>query len=290
MPSSSKNESSVLGKSILKRMQHQRSVCQIGVIRALILSTMKDTKYIDLNADLGEGMGNDARLMPYLSSCNIACGGHFGDEESVRNAIRLAKAQGVKIGAHPSFPDKINFGRTTIEITPDELRRSLIEQIGMFLEVAAYESVTVNHIKSHGALYNLAAEDKKTAELICSVINYFEHGLKIYAPRDSEMASAAVRSGIKVVYEAFADRVYNDDLSLVSRSKPNALIIEPRKVFEQVKHLAKSVKVITVNGIEKRLEADTFCLHGDSENAVEILRYLDRNLKIENIRIYKSKL
>jgi len=249
---------------------------------------MEETKYIDLNADLGEGMGNDAQLMPFLSSCSIACGGHFGNIDTVRDAIRLAKVHGVKIGAHPSFPDKNNFGRAIIEIEPDSLRESLIEQVSMFLNVAVSEGVMVNHIKPHGALYNLAAIDKSTAELICSVINHFELGIKIYAPYNSEMASVADRSNIEVVFEAFADRAYNDDLTLVSRSEPNALILEPFKVFEQVKHIAKYERIITVNEVGKRIKADTFCVHGDGENAVEILKYLDRKLKNENIHIYKS--
>lgn len=240
---------------------------------------------IDLNCDLGEGLNNEAQLIPYLSSCNIACGGHAGDKSTMQQVVRLAKQNNVKIGAHPSFPDKINFGRKIVQMTPNDLKSTLIEQIENLLKITSSESVTLNHIKPHGALYNLAAKESKIANVIAEVLKHFDMNLKLYAPYDSVMAEVAKQQKIEIVYEAFADRNYNSDLSLVSRSNPEALITDSNLVFEHVKRIINIGKVKAINGVEVRLKVDTFCVHGDQQNALEVLRNLSTNLKAIGVSI-----
>ena len=230
---------------------------------------------INLNCDLGEGLNNEAELMPYLSSCNIACGGHAGNEATMRQIVKLAKSHSVKIGAHPSFPDKANFGRQIMKIDAADLKASLILQIQSLLDIVHSENTEMHHIKPHGALYNLAAKDEATAKIILQVIQSFGLNLKLYAPYKSVIAEWAVALKVEVVNEAFADRNYNDDLSLVSRSNFNALIKSKEAVFEHVNHIMTTGKVSTTNRVEVALKADTFCVHGDHKNAKEILRYLN---------------
>ncbi|MEM6515249.1 MAG: 5-oxoprolinase subunit PxpA [Bacteroidota bacterium] len=240
---------------------------------------------IDINVDLGEGYNNESQLMPYLSSCNIACGGHAGDEKTMLEVVRLAKQHGIKIGAHPSFPDKKNFGRMPMIIGAEQLTRSLVNQVETFLSIASEENIRVNHIKPHGALYNLAAKELKTATIIIEVIRHFDLKLKLYAPYKSVVANEAIAHGIEVVYEAFADRNYNNDLSLVSRTKPNAVINNPESVLRHLKSMAEHHQVLTINGVGKELKADTFCIHGDNKNAETILKFLSQKLGAENIEI-----
>jgi len=240
---------------------------------------------VDINADLGEGLNNEARLMPFLSSCNIACGGHAGDKQTMLSSILLAKKHQVKIGAHPSFPDRENFGRKPMEISEKDLKNSLINQIKTFISIATSENTKLHHIKTHGALYNLAAKNEKVARIIANAVNYFDLQLKLYAPYESVMARVASEHNIEVIFEAFADRNYNDDLSLVARSNSNAIIVDPKSVFEHVKLIVLNHKVRTLGGVEKRLKAETFCVHGDHANAEQILRFLNAQLQLENIKI-----
>ena len=231
---------------------------------------------IDINADVGEGLHNEAQLMPYLNSCNIACGGHAGDAETMKTVIRLAEEYQVKIGAHPSFPDRENFGRNILNISSEALKKSLMAQLESFQEVISSERATLHHVKPHGALYNLAAKDAATAEVILEAMKSLHIEAKLYAPYGSMLAKLAYRKGIPVVYEAFADRNYQEDLSLVPRSRPHALITEPKAVFEQVQRMVLEGKVHTETGKEVPIKAATFCVHGDQENALEILKYLNK--------------
>ena len=240
---------------------------------------------IDINADVGEGIGNEKKLMPYLSSCNIACGGHAGDLETMRYTAQMAKSENVKIGAHPSFPDKKNFGRLKMEMEPAELYKSLKHQVRMLQTVLDAESLKLNHIKPHGALYNLAAKDKNIARVIIEVVKSITNPVRLYAPFNSEIAKLALSENIDVVYEAFADRNYNDDLSLVSRKKEDAIITDKDQVLNHVLRMVNRQKVRTISGKEVELKASTFCVHGDTENAVEILKYLHQKLQENNIKI-----
>lgn len=241
--------------------------------------------YIDINADVGEGLNNEMELMPYLSSCNIACGGHAGDLKIMQNVVRLAKTHKVKIGAHPSFPDKDNFGRVEMEMSSEKLFVSLKEQIRNLLTELQSQEVLLYHIKPHGALYNLAAKNKKTARVIIDVVKSFSMPLKIYAPYNSVIAKIAKEENIEVVFEAFADRNYNEDLSLVSREKNDAILTDKNAILKHIFNMIKNKKITTINGVEVSIKASTFCVHGDTENAVEILRFLNTELPKKGIKI-----
>ena len=245
-----------------------------------------NSKTIDINADVGEGLANEADLMPFLSSCNIACGGHAGDIETMTEVIRLANKHNVKIGAHPSFPDKENFGRAIMKLSSTDLYNSLKAQIRSLQSVLQKEKAQLHHVKPHGALYNLAAKDEKTAKVIVEVVKRLELSLSIYAPFNSELARMAKQENIEVVFEAFADRNYNDDLSLVSRQNNDAVISDKIEVLNHILYMKNHEKVKTVNGAEVLLNASTFCVHGDTENALEILRFLNEELPNNNIKIH----
>lgn len=240
---------------------------------------------IDINADVGEGLGNESQLMPYLSSCNIACGGHAGDIDTMTSVVKLAKENNVKIGGHPSFPDKTNFGRVIMQISPKDLFMSLKSQIEDLQSILHAQNLQLNHIKPHGALYNLAAKSKKTAEIIIEVIKHMEQPVKLYAPYQSVIAELANKEQISVVYEAFADRNYNKDLSLVSRDKDDAIINNKEGVLTHVLRMIKQQKVKAIDGIEVPILASTFCVHGDTKNALEILKYLNKELSKNGIKI-----
>ena len=240
---------------------------------------------VDINADVGEGLNNEKDLMPYLSSCNIACGGHAGGAETMTNVIRLAKKYNIKIGAHPSFPDKKNFGRVVVNMSAADLYSSLKAQIRTLQSVLYKENVQLHHIKPHGALYNLASKDEKTAGVVIEVIKSISLPLKLYAPYNSIIAEVAIAENIEVTYEAFADRNYNNDLSLVSRKNNNAILNDKGVVLEHVLRMIQQQKVKTINGIEVEIIASTFCIHGDTEKALQILKYLNRELPKNRIEI-----
>ncbi|WP_225037140.1 5-oxoprolinase subunit PxpA [Winogradskyella sp. SM1960] len=246
---------------------------------------MKNVIQIDINADVGEGIGNEADLMPYLSSCNIACGGHAGDLASMRAIVKLAIRDKVKIGAHPSFPDKLNFGREIMELSATDLYASLKHQIRSLQAVLQNEGACLNHIKPHGALYNLAAKDEKTARVIIEVINSIASPIKLYASFNSVLAKVAKQAEVEVLFEAFADRNYNEDLSLVSRKNKDAILHEKEAVLNHILNMIKYQKVKSVSGVEVPIKASTICVHGDTDNAIEIVRYLSGNLKKYNIQI-----
>lgn len=240
---------------------------------------------IDINADVGEGIGNEAELMPLLSSCNIACGGHAGDYNTMTEVVRLAKQHQVKIGAHPSFPDRINFGRVVLKLKEQDLYESLSAQINSFLDVLNEQDASLHHIKPHGALYNLAAKDDVTARVIVEVVKSLDLSVKLYAPYKSIMASLAERNTIEVVYEAFADRNYNTDLSLVSRNNDNAILQNETDVLEHVLRMVKDQNVLSVQDDILPIKAATFCVHGDTLNALKILKYLRQELPKQDVLI-----
>lgn len=242
-------------------------------------------KTIDINADVGEGLNNEAQLMPFLSSCNIACGGHAGDESTMTSVVKLAEQHQVKIGAHPSFPDKANFGRLQMDISIVDLLESLKNQVDALLKILNTENVSLHHIKPHGALYNLANTDKGYAELVISLMKHYDKSIKLYAPYESVVAKMAESEGVDVVFEAFADRNYNEDLTLVSRTQPNALIEDERQMGDHVLNMVLNDQVKTVNGIEKHILAATICFHGDHPHAAHHLQVLTKQLTKKNIQI-----
>ncbi|MDT0688193.1 5-oxoprolinase subunit PxpA [Salegentibacter sp. F188] len=242
---------------------------------------------IHINCDLGEGGEYDEELMPLISACNIACGGHAGDEEIIRKTIDLAIANNVEIGAHPSYPDKENFGRKSMIISEEKLEESVRNQVELVQRITAEKGVEVTHIKPHGALYNDAAKDEKIAKIILNSIRKTGSNYVLYAPYNSVISKLA-KGEFKVILEAFADRNYNEDFSLVSRSKSQAVLHEKEDVFHHVFAMFSEEKMVALNGVKKDFKADTFCLHSDTKNAVEILNYLQLKLKGKNIEIKKK--
>ena len=232
---------------------------------------------VNINADLGEGAGQDAELMPLLSSCNIACGGHAGDRDSIIETIELARKFDVKIGAHPSYPDREHFGRIRPNIDDLALEESLADQLELFFHTAKKIGVDVHHVKAHGALYNDASADGKTAQLFLNTLKRLGITTKIYAPFESKM-HGLVSDDYQVIYEAFIDRAYNEDLSLVNRSHKDALHQTPERAWKQLYELYFLEEVTTASGIKTAIQADTFCIHGDHPGAVRILRYLREEL------------
>lgn len=240
---------------------------------------------IDINVDMGEGVGNEHLLMPYISSCNIACGGHYGDHDSMTAVVQLAKQHKVKIGAHPSFPDIENFGRAVVDMSCVALYASIKSQIEAIMRVIREEHAALHHVKPHGALYNQAAIDANTAKVIIEVMKSIALPLKLYVPYKSVIADLAIQENIPIVYEAFADRNYNADLTLVSRSKSNAIITEKEQLFEHVYQMLISEKVRTIDGGEVEIKADTFCVHGDNAEAIKLIEFLSHKLKENHIKI-----
>ena len=240
---------------------------------------MKNLK-IDINADVGEGIGNEDQLFPLISSCNIDCGGHAGNLETMLSVVRLAKKNNLKIGAHPSFPDRKNFGRKIMNISKDKLVKSLKNQIQALKTILIQENVDLNHIKPHGALYNFASNDKETARIIIDLTK--EINTKLYAPYSSLISKMAREEGVKICNELFIDRNYNSNLTLVSRDNPNALIENSNEMFKHVYNIINN-KIISVDKKEISVEFDTLCIHGDNPNAIELLEEL--HLKLNNIEI-----
>lgn len=236
---------------------------------------------IDINADVGEGIGNESELFPMISSCNIACGGHAGDKQSMLTTVRLAKKNNIKIGAHPSFPDKINFGRKILTIDRKNLFKSLKNQIESLQNILNQENIKLNHIKAHGALYNLAANDRKTAKIIIDLVK--EINVKLYVPYNSLIAEIAKKQGVDICNELFIDRNYNSDLTLVSRDHPNSMIKDSESIFKHVNGIIND-KTITAIDLKKiPVEFDTLCIHGDSKNVINLIK--DLHIKLNNIGI-----
>jgi len=240
---------------------------------------------IAINCDVGEGVSNEHLLMPYISSCNIACGGHYGDVKTMDNTIAIAIENNVLIGAHPSFPDKENFGRKILKMTPEALQKSIESQLLLFKSRLDLVGAKMNHIKPHGALYNLITVDVATAKIFLKAIDKYAKSVFLYVPYNSVIARLAIEKNIRVVYEVFADRNYNSDLSLVSRIQENALITDSVAVFKHVVHMYQHQEVIAISGEKKPIIADTFCVHGDQEKALSILIYLSEHLKKQGIAI-----
>jgi len=241
--------------------------------------------HIDLNCDLGEGVGIEAAILPYVSTINIACGAHAGDEALIRNTIRLAKAQQVAIGAHPSYPDRENFGRAVLPITAEDLQRSVRQQIDLVRNIAFKEQYPITHIKLHGALYNQAAKEDALATLLVETIVAIDPLLLVFGLPGSALEQRAVQYSLQFVKEAFADRTYQDDGSLTPRTHPNALIEDNSDCIQQVLRMIRQQEVVTLSGKIIPLSAETVCLHGDGLHAVAFAKSLWQELQKENIII-----
>ena len=231
---------------------------------------------LNINCDLGEGLNNEHIIMPLIDSCNIACGGHAGDNGSMIECVEISIKNNVKIGAHPSYPDKINFGRKKIDISPSELSYSIISQIESLETIADSYGLELNHIKAHGALYNQMIIDAELSNFYLDTIKDFKNKCSLFIPYKSEIEKIALKKGFSIIYEVFGDRNYNDDLSLVSRNNKNALITDPESVVNHIKTIKETESVKTINGNFKKIKFDTICIHSDTNNSIEILKKINQ--------------
>jgi UPF0271 protein len=228
----------------------------------------------DLNADVGESfgawsIGSDEALIPLVTSVNVACGAHAGDPATILRTVALAGRHGVAVGAHPGYPDLAGFGRRDLDMSPDDLRASLVVQVGAILAAATVAGVPVRHVKPHGALYNRSARDEELAATVAAAIRGLDAGLALVGLAGSRSIDAARVAGLPVLAEAFADRRYEADGSLRSRSLPGALL-GPDEAAAQAVSIARDGRVTAGDGSRLIVDADTLCIHGDSPGAVEI--------------------
>ena len=232
---------------------------------------------IDINCDMGEGLNNEELFMPYITSCNIACGGHAGNEKTMRRVVALALKHDVNIGAHPSYPDTENFGRKSIDISPTDLIQSIKNQVKSLQRIVEEEGGILHHIKPHGALYNEVAEDMDLANTFFDAISDYKNTCELYLLSNSFAAVLARQKGFIVREEAYADRSYNNDLSLVSRIKDNAVLTDANEVLEHATRMLNN-QVKTIDGHIVSIKSDTFCVHSDTKNAESLVKILYEQL------------
>ncbi|MFN2477238.1 MAG: 5-oxoprolinase subunit PxpA [Chthoniobacterales bacterium] len=226
---------------------------------------------VDLNADLGEGAGHDAELLALVTSANIACGLHAGSELMMREALLAAKERGVAVGAHPSFDDRENFGRREMSLPEEEIVLLVTRQLRAFREVSHSLGVRPNHVKPHGALYNMAARDEVIADAIACAVLSIDPELIVFAPGNSELSRAAEARELRVAREVFADRNYMPDGSLVPRSAENAMLHDPEAAADRVFAMLRDKNVRAIDGTDVPVQVDTICVHGDTPDAVEFV-------------------
>jgi UPF0271 protein len=240
---------------------------------------------IDLNCDLGEGCGADHVLIPLVSSVNIACGGHAGDDRTMRDAVRVARAAGVNIGAHPGFEDPANFGRVEIACSSDQIHSLITRQVSRLRAIALAEGAALGHVKPHGALYHVVNRDSSAARAVIEAIGAIDASLAVVTPAGSALESAAIAAGLRPVAEAFADRTYQPDGTLTPRTQPNAIIHDPDAAATQAIEIIRHQRATTIDGCTIEVRAQTLCVHGDGQQAVPILTHLRNRLAEVGINV-----
>ena len=245
---------------------------------------------IDLNSDLGESFGRwtlgaDAELMASISSCNIACGYHAGDPEVMRRTVRLARDNGVAIGAHPGLPDLVGFGRRTMSVTASEVEDFVLYQIGALAAIAKAEGVRLQHVKPHGALYNMAVKDRGLADGIARAVASFDPTLFLFGLPGTELLRAGESAGLPLVAEGFADRSYEADGSLTPRSQPDAVIHDPAEVVTRAIRMVREGVVISRDGEEVPMRVGTICTHGDTPGSAALVRRIRDGLERAGIKV-----
>lgn len=255
---------------------------------------MSEQLTVDLNCDLGESfgryqMGDDAAILHFITSANIACGFHAGDPSVMRHTVQLALEQGVAIGAHPGLPDLAGFGRREMAVSPEEAFDMVVYQIGALAAFVQAEGGELHHVKPHGALYNMAAVNKGLAEAIAEAVYKVKPRAVLYGLAGSDLIKAGDRLGLKTANEVFADRTYQQDGTLTSRKLPNALITDPADAILQVVGMVKEGKVKTQQGAEIPIQADTVCIHGDGPHALSFARHIQEVLTSEGILLQAIK-
>jgi UPF0271 protein len=247
-------------------------------------------KTIDLNCDMGEGlgawkMGDDAALLDHVTSANIACGFHAGDPGTIHRTVELALKKGVAVGAHPSLPDLQGFGRRRMNVSAEEAYDMVLYQIGALAGFATACGGKLAHVKPHGALYNMAAKDGKLAQAIARAVKDFDPRLVLFGLAGSELVRAGEQAGLKTANEVFADRTYQADGSLTPRTQPDAMLHDAETAIAQVRRMVREGRVRSQQGSDVLVQADTLCIHGDEPNAVEFARRIRQALDADGIRV-----
>jgi UPF0271 protein len=245
---------------------------------------------VDLNADVGESfgvysIGHDEALMKVITSANIAAGFHGGDPTVLRQTVRMAKLYGVAVGAHPSFPDLSGFGRREMHLSPSEVEDLVLYQVAAVAGVAASEGVPLQHVKPHGALFNMAARDRALASAVARAVAAIDRTLILFGPPDSELVRAGQAAGLRVAAEGFADRAYQGDGSLVPRKTPGAVLTDADEVVKRAVQIARDHTVVAIDGTKVPLEVDTICVHGDTEGADVLAARLRAGLEKAGVRV-----
>lgn len=244
---------------------------------------------VDLNSDLAESfgayrIGMDEEVIPCITSANLACGFHASDPVVMERSVRLCRENGVAVGAHPGFPDLQGFGRRNMNIPPEEIKAMVQYQIGALSAFCKAEGIRMQHVKPHGALYNMAAKDRGMAEAVCRAVAAVDPTMYVMAQAGSRMEAAARDLGLRVIREVFADRAYEEDGTLVARNKPGAMITDEELAIKRVITMIKEGKVTAVTGKEIGIAADSVCVHGDGEKALLFVQRLNRAFEEEGIR------
>ena len=240
---------------------------------------------VDLNADVGEGAGQDAELIPLVTSVNVACGAHAGDENVIASTVRLAAAHNVILGAHPSFPDREGFGRRDMTLSSTELAQSLRAQVELVIRIAGAEGVRVRHVKPHGALYNMAARDGIVAMTVAESVSAVNSSLVLVGLAGSALIEAGRQVGLRTVSEVFADRGYQRDGTLVPRGQPNAVLDDADAVAARALEMAREGAVRAVGGERLAIRAETICVHGDTPAAVAMAQRIREVLTGAGVRL-----
>ncbi len=245
--------------------------------------------HIDINCDMGESFGafqagNDMEVLPSITSLNIACGFHAGDPRVMERSVREAARRGLGIGAHPSFPDLVGFGRRDMGLSPEEVRTDVLYQVGALFAFARAAGIPLQHVKPHGQLHNLAVIDRAMADAIVSAVREFDPSLIVIA-YGGELVEAAQQAGLPVAHEVYADREYNPDGTLVSRRRPGAVIKDPDYIVTRAVAMVRDKRIPTVDGTYLSHEADTLCIHGDTPGAATLAARLRTGLEAAGIRV-----
>lgn len=240
---------------------------------------------IDLNADVGEGVGQDPALMPHITSANVACGVHAGSPAVMRETVLLAREHGIAVGAHPSFPDREGFGRRDLQLPPLQIEDLVISQIEALGAIAVAEGVRLQHVKPHGALFNVAVRDRSVADAIARAIALVDPALILFGLPGSELIAAGKAAGLRTACEAFADRAYRSDGTLVPRTQPGALIDDAAQVLTRVAAMALERAVIAIDGTRVPITLDTICVHGDTPGAAGLAARIRATLAASGIEV-----
>lgn len=251
-------------------------------------------KRVDLNCDLGESFGNyklgmDEAVLPYISSANVACGFHASDPLVMMNTVKMAVENHTAVGAHPGYPDLVGFGRRNMTVSFDEAKSMVMYQIGALDAFCKANGIEMQHVKPHGAMYNMAGKDAGLAKAICEGICEINPNLILLGQDGSELAKAAKAAGLAVAAEVFADRAYEEDGSLVARSKPGAMITDEDEAIARVLRMVKEGKVTAITGKDIAIKADSICVHGDGPKALEFVKKIRERLESEGIEIVTIK-